>query len=243
MMSNEKLISLITCALVLLVSTNSVGANHVIKLTDSNFEHTTQASTGQTTGKWFINFHSTSCGHCLNLAPIWTTLSEELKSMEYENSSSGILIGSVDVQENPLLAERFHIQGLPTLLFFAEGHMFEYPVGAARSVDEFLKFALDDGTGKGGYANVELKSVPKGPGGMLKLVADLRKNVYDIDLLRFLLDDVEHILHLRKNAAVLLLVAGFLVGFFVASLLGLKSKHSAAMIRVGKLVDKDKKDK
>ena len=32
--------------------------SEVIELTDSNFEHLTQASTGQTTGKWFIKFYA-----------------------------------------------------------------------------------------------------------------------------------------------------------------------------------------
>jgi thioredoxin domain-containing protein 5 len=30
----------------------------VIQLNDSNFEHQTQASTGQTTGKWFVKFYA-----------------------------------------------------------------------------------------------------------------------------------------------------------------------------------------
>ena len=215
-------------------STNDV----VVKLTDANFEDTTQASTGQTTGKWFVNFHSPNCGHCQNLTPIWTSLAEELKM---DHSDSGVLIGSVDVQENPILAERFEIKGLPTLLYFAEESMFVYPPARARSVDEFITFVLggdrENSGSAGGYQNAEKSSVPKGPGGLLKLVGDLRKNVYDIEILRFLLDDVEHIFLLRKNAALLLIGIGFVLGFFVAALLGLNRRSDVVMMN-----KKDKKD-
>lgn len=210
----------------------------VIKLTDANFEHATQASTGQTTGKWFVNFHSPTCGHCQNLAPIWTSLAEELKM---DHSDSGVLVGSVDVQENPILAERFDIKGLPTLLYFAEESMFMYPVGRERSVDELITFVLggdsESGGSARGYQNVEKLSVPKGPGGLLKIVGDLRKNVYDIEILRFLLDDVEHILLLRKNAALLLIGMGFVLGFFAACVLGLNRRSDIVTMN-----NKDKKD-
>ncbi len=204
-------------------ATNANSTNQVIKLTDSNFEHTTQASTGQTTGKWFVNFHSPACKHCQTLAPTWAALSKKLQK---QHEVSGILIGSVNVKENPILAERFAIQGLPTLIYFAEGSMFVYPPEGERLIDEFISFVFDDGSGEGGYKQmVERKSVPKGPEGFVKLVGDLRKYVHDIELLKFLLDDVEHILILRKNAAVLLLLSGFFIGFFVASLLGLNKRN------------------
>lgn len=201
---------------------NRSNANYVIKLDDGNFEHLTQASTGQTTGKWFINFHSPACGHCQNLAPIWSTFSEELKTQHDESS---VLVGSVDVKQNPILSERFGISALPTLLFFAEEGMFEYPPGNPRDVEEFIKFAVGDNAQ---YKKSKKLNVPKGPGGMLKLVGDLRKHVYDVELLRYLLDDVEHILMMRKNAAVLLIGMGIMIGFLFASLLGLCRSSSNA---------------
>ena len=40
-------------------------------LTDGTFEHDTQASTGATTGDWFVLFHNTSCTTKLIIEPIW----------------------------------------------------------------------------------------------------------------------------------------------------------------------------
>lgn len=40
-------------------------------LTDASFEHDTQASTGATTGDWFVLFHNTSCPTKLAIEPNW----------------------------------------------------------------------------------------------------------------------------------------------------------------------------
>jgi len=49
-------LSLLTLSTVALLS--SVALGEVVELTTANFEHLTQASTGQTTGKWFVKFYA-----------------------------------------------------------------------------------------------------------------------------------------------------------------------------------------
>ena len=42
-------------------------SGQVQPLTDKNFERLTQASTGMTTGAWFVKFYAPWCGHCKDL--------------------------------------------------------------------------------------------------------------------------------------------------------------------------------
>jgi len=108
---------------------------NVIQLTDQTFEHQTQASTGQTTGKWFVMFYAQWCGHCKKLMPIWNDLANGIDPEDDGN----IIIAAVDTDKNPGLASRFSIRGFPTLLYFADRKMYRYTL--ERSIKSFLEFA------------------------------------------------------------------------------------------------------
>ena len=108
---------------------------NVIKLTDQTFEHQTQASTGQTTGKWFVMFYAPWCGHCKKLMPVWNDLANGIDPEEDGN----IIIATVDTTTNPALLSRFGIRGFPTLLYFADRKMYRYK--SERSIKTLLEFA------------------------------------------------------------------------------------------------------
>jgi hypothetical protein len=44
----------IVAALLLALATGAHAEDAVVTLSEADFEHTTQAATGQTTGKWFV---------------------------------------------------------------------------------------------------------------------------------------------------------------------------------------------
>jgi Thioredoxin domain-containing protein len=179
---------------------------HIIQLTDENFEHLTQASSGQTTGKWFVNFSSPKCPHCIKLYPVWNELAEQMKS----DPESSVLIGIVDISQNPRLVNRFQIKSMPTLYFFANGGMYHYEPQRSRRVEDFVFFVTEE------YQRGEKMQVPSTPKGILKMIESTRRALHEMDAIRVLLNDLENIVLYRKNAAALLLVLGFGMGIFVS---------------------------
>ncbi|GAB5373452.1 hypothetical protein AAMO2058_001752800 [Amorphochlora amoebiformis] len=140
-----------------LVAGKRVVTGKVHVLDKDTFEHDTQASTGATTGDWFVKFYAPWCGHCRKLEPTWEGLAKKLKKK--------VTVAKVDVTANQVLGQRFDIEGFPTLLFFHNGKMYKYK--GKRSLDALEKFAL------GGYNRVEGKDVPKAPSVIITFLLDL----------------------------------------------------------------------
>ncbi|MCM1190796.1 MAG: thioredoxin [Butyrivibrio sp.] len=67
-----------------------------------------------------VDFSATWCGPCKMLAPIFHELAEEMEGIAFFNA---------DVDENGELAEKYGIQGVPTVLVFKEGAQEDRSVG------------------------------------------------------------------------------------------------------------------
>ncbi|KAL4425706.1 hypothetical protein ABPG75_009722 [Micractinium tetrahymenae] len=140
-------------------------------LTDDNFEHTTQAATGQTTGVWFVSFCSPSARACKDLGGPWEELGRELLQAQ-----PPAFLSTVDPHASPALAKRFGISTLPTLLLFRDHKMYRF--NGRLTPDDDPKAALRSFV-EGGYAGVAAQEVPPPPspldwlvkGGQAKLAA------------------------------------------------------------------------
>ena len=64
------------------------------------------------TGTAVVDFWAPWCGPCKFFAPIFEATSKE---------RSGILFAKVNVDEQPELAGRFGVRGIPTLVFLKDG--------------------------------------------------------------------------------------------------------------------------
>ncbi|MEY8661592.1 thioredoxin [Ligilactobacillus faecis] len=83
--------------------------------TDDNFEEMTA------TGVSLSDFWAEWCGPCRIQGPIIEQLAQEL--------GDEVLIGKLDVEENPLTPQRFGIMSIPTLLVKKDGQVVEQLVG------------------------------------------------------------------------------------------------------------------
>jgi protein disulfide-isomerase-like protein len=191
----------------------------VIVLTNENFEHQTQASTGQTTGKWFVDFYAPWCGHCVKLEPIWNELAADLAQ---NHAEQGILLAKVDSTVNRDLAKRFQVRSYPTLKYFANHKVYTYT--GERTLDALKEFVLS------GYQNETGEKVPLPPSWWevtsKKISDSYEKTLKSNRELAMLADDFKHIVAIRKNAAAVLVAIGLFIGLIMGCCLGKGSRKS-----------------
>jgi thioredoxin 1 len=85
-------------------------------VTDSNFEETLKNNK-----LFFVDFWANWCGPCRALAPTIVELAKEYNGK--------VLIGKLDVDENPGTAEKFQVFSIPTMIVFKDGKEAERLVG------------------------------------------------------------------------------------------------------------------
>jgi thioredoxin 1 len=105
-----------------------MASDKVQTITDGNFDST--ISGGKPV---LVDFWAEWCGPCRRLAPTV----EELAG-DYEDK---IVVGKLNVDENPNTAFKFSIRGIPTLLLFKGGQVVEQVVGLADK--DSLKKVID----------------------------------------------------------------------------------------------------
>ncbi len=88
-----------------------------IVLTANNFIETVQNATVPV----LVDFWATWCGPCQMLAPTIAELAEEY--------AGRVIVGKVNVDDEPQLAMQFGIQSIPTVLIFKDGKLAETVVG------------------------------------------------------------------------------------------------------------------
>ncbi|CAF3199929.1 unnamed protein product [Rotaria socialis] len=114
-------------------SSSGSGGKDTIDLTDSDFQSTVLDSDDA----WLVEFMAPWCGHCKNLAPEWARAATELKGK--------VKLGVVDATIHTQSAQRYGVQGFPTIKFFPagkkNGQAEDYTGG--RTTSDIVAWALD----------------------------------------------------------------------------------------------------
>lgn len=107
-------------------------SNAIKTLTDASF----QADVIDSETPVLVDYWAAWCGPCKMIAPILDQAAEQYKDQ--------IIIGKLNVDENPEMAAKFGVRGIPTLMVFKEGKAVATKVGALSKaqLDAFIEESL-----------------------------------------------------------------------------------------------------
>jgi thioredoxin 1 len=84
-------------------------------LTDENFEEVIKSN-----GLILVDFWAEWCGPCKKVSPILDEISKE----------HGILVGKLNIDENPVKPVEYSVSSIPTMVLFEDGVVIKTIIGA-----------------------------------------------------------------------------------------------------------------
>jgi len=94
-----------------------MASDKIQTLTDGNFQATISGATVPV----LVDFWAEWCAPCRRLAPAVDAVASEMEGK--------VLVGKVNVDENPVTPGQFNVRGIPTLIVFKGGQVVDQIVG------------------------------------------------------------------------------------------------------------------
>merc|ERR1711981_1241513 len=110
------------------------GDKDVVILTDANFDKLVMDSPEP----FLIEFYAPWCGHCQRLEPEWNEAAAQLQ----EKTQGKVKIAKVDCTQNQGLAQRFGVQGFPTIKIFKGDKSTPEDYNAGRTASDVINEAM-----------------------------------------------------------------------------------------------------
>jgi thioredoxin 1 len=113
-------------------------AGSVIELTDATFDKTVHNSDVPV----LVDFWAPWCGPCKMVAPILEKIAKEF--------TGKVIVAKVNTDDHSEWANKYGVQGIPTMLFMAEGKVVHQQVGALPEpmlrtiLDQFLEVVNEE---------------------------------------------------------------------------------------------------
>ena len=95
-----------------------MAGSHTLNFTDADFD----AEVLRSDRPVLVDFWAIWCGPCRMMAPVIDSLAEKY--------AGRVKVGKLDVDHNPMSAQRYNVRGIPTLLLFKDGQVVDQIVGS-----------------------------------------------------------------------------------------------------------------
>lgn len=109
-----------------------MASEKVITISDSSFD----ADVTNSDKPVLVDFWATWCAPCKAIAPVIDSIAGEFDGQ--------IVVGKVNVDENPVTPGKYGVRGIPTIILFKDGKVVDQVVGAVpkSQLEALIKKAL-----------------------------------------------------------------------------------------------------